>query len=171
MEASKNSKPNPMSRPADWNKKPEAGYLDTNLKDKPEKRPLMPTPDVPKGTGAISKQSSFKISPQAPRPASGRVLSNQEGQKSPPKTEKKVTIEEKERPGTQNSANRFTTHLMRPLTANSLLPRSSLNYSQSGSGLDFTIQNIPSLSIKEYYRDSKLFEVIQKGVFEIGKNR
>jgi hypothetical protein len=54
------------------------------------------------------------------------------------------------------------------------MPRPMTPISLSGSGLNIgkpLTQQLPCVGMRDYYRDNRLFEVLQNGILEVGKNR
>lgn len=139
---------NLLRGPADWNRKPEAGYLN------PQGR------EVQQGQ---LQGKAYQTGATGPNPISNprgkdevaRQLSRQDSDATAPKVSFKMTGKDKQPSPEQ----------IRPMTPLSM----SLNV--SGLQKSSLTQQIPSLSLRSYYRDSKLFEVMQAGIMQVGMNR
>jgi hypothetical protein len=131
----------------EWNKKPDAGYLE--MAGQPKKN------ELPFGTSGkdANKSPPFSISRPPPHSETKQPTLVEDhhdldqGKKQPPPTKDKP----KE-------------------TIKAMTPLASLNHSTDSLRNSFTHQ-IPSLTLKSYYKDSKLFEVMQAGILQVGLNR
>lgn len=138
-------KANLLRGPADWNKKPEAGYLGTEGK-------AVNQGNANKGSLELGAGRSTAFKPIV---AEAKQLKRQDSGSTAPKVGFKIASKTK------------------PSSPEQLRPMTPLSASINMSGLQRSslTQQIPSLTLRSYYRDSKLFEVMQAGVMQVGMNR
>lgn len=140
-------KPNLLKAPSDWNKKPDVGYIAHD--SQPKKN------DTALGVPAIdgTKPPPFSISKTPSQSETKPQL-----KPSPPvdhDTDRKFGANTKDKPKEE----------IKPMTG-----LSSANHSLDMMKNSFTHQ-IPSLTLRSHYKDSKLFEVMQQGILQVGLNK
>lgn len=138
------AKPNVVKGTTDWNKKPDAGYL--NTMGQPKRVDFVTS----LSTKEINKAPPFSI--------------------NKPPTHYETRIQPKAIDGPQLPFEKKKTIEMSGEDPKEVIKEMApLSLSQSGSLMrnSFTHQ-IPSLTLRSYYKDSKLFEVMQAGILQVG---
>lgn len=142
-------RPNLLKGTTDWNKKPEAGYLDMMGKEK----------NINHFSAAGQGKETGKGQPfSIPKTASGTENNFKRENSSGGLMKGK-----KEKQGGEKSKSPET---IRPMT-----PLSGLSLGKSDLLRTSLTQQIPTLTLRSHYRDSKLFQVIQSGIMEVGMYR